>query len=90
MKKVLRFFVSSGATVFRLFFIGGAVVVLLIMYIDDFTNSRYGTNNLVLISASFAFFPLFFALFFEFLLRGYRKEKRIKKQVKEKLLNQKG
>ena len=89
-KGIFRFFVSSAATIFRLIFIGGIVTAILLTVVDSFTNSKFGTNNLVIITASLAFFPLFIALFVEFTIRGYRKEKRKKQQTKTKLVNQKG
>lgn len=90
MKKIVRFFLSSGGTIFRLLFIGGLATGLLISFVDDLTNTKYGAKNLVIITSAFTFFPLFVALFVEFAIRGYRKEKRKKQKAIAQLQNQKG
>lgn len=91
MFKTISFKLAGGfgqliVSFLRALIVGGLTVVFLIFNIDNFTDSAYGVNNLVIITSSFAFFPVFFVLVVEFFFADLRKKQKkntlLEKQIK--------
>lgn len=88
IRRIMGFLMNSVFGMIRMLIVGGAMSVLLIYKIDDYTKPEYGVYNIIIIVAAFGFIPLFCALFIEFTLMGYRKERRKNKKNKKRLEEQ--
>ncbi|PGK51463.1 hypothetical protein CN918_27100 [Priestia megaterium] len=93
MEKAFHFF----GTLFRLFtrtlinffilaIVGGATGLLTFQFVNDFTDSSYGVNNIVVLITAFVFFPLLTSLYVIFLISESRKRKKKLKTRKKRNL----
>lgn len=74
-------------TFLRAFLVGGCTVAFLIININNFTDSSYGTNNLIIIVASFTFFPAFFVFLVEMFFWELRKQTKKNKKEEKRIKN---
>lgn len=70
---------------FRMLFVAFVTGLALVYFVDGLTNTKNGTDNIVLIASVFTFFCTFVPLFVEMLLTERRKDKRAAKKFKEKM-----
>lgn len=89
MKKIILYFYRSIQNIARMVLVAGILIGLLILTVDNYTNPKYGTDNIVGIIAAFVFVPSFVPLLIEFTLANKRKRKRELEKEKEELKYQK-
>lgn len=73
---LVRFFYRSIVNVILLLVIGGLTCLLSFQFVNNFTDSSDGVNNIIILISAMVFFPLLNSFFVMFLIQENRKNKK--------------